>query len=388
MNRSSFYLGTHEVGWLARHEIPDDCRLFVSHRRLSRRQHLPRAHVRWALDSGGFTELQLYGQWRTSPSEYVAAVRRYRDEIGSLDWATPQDWMCEPAVINGGVFGGVTFAGTGLSVADHQARTVQNFLTLSQLWNDEATNPFIPVLQGYERGDYLRCIDLYQQAGIELTKYQVVGLGSVCRRQAETEIGDIVTDIQGALPGLPLHGFGVKRRGLEKYGHLLASADSMAWSFDARRAKRLPECVRHTNCSNCINYALHWRRGVIDLIEGRTQVTDASIAGYCPMGCGETLSLVHIHNGGGGMVSCLNPGCPRPFAVSELLRDSETEHVVVVSEAGYTAKHPMRERLNDALLHCLPQAAMARQAEMLPPGRYRVRRDEADSLAWEHLEEG
>jgi len=28
-----------------------------------------------------------------TPEQYVAAVRRYRDEIGNLDWAAPQDWM-------------------------------------------------------------------------------------------------------------------------------------------------------------------------------------------------------------------------------------------------------------------------------------------------------
>ena len=63
-----FYLGTHQPSWLARDlGIP----LLVSHRRLADRRSLPRATHRWALDSGGFTELSLHGRWRTDPATYV-----------------------------------------------------------------------------------------------------------------------------------------------------------------------------------------------------------------------------------------------------------------------------------------------------------------------------
>lgn len=111
-----FYLGTHQPSWLAELDVP----LFVSHRRLANRRRLPRARVGWALDSGGFTELSMYGQWRTSPEEYVAAVRRHDAEVGKLSWAAPQDWMCEPFIL----------AKTGRTVADHQARTIDNFKRL------------------------------------------------------------------------------------------------------------------------------------------------------------------------------------------------------------------------------------------------------------------
>ena len=58
-------------GWLAHVGVP----LFVSHRRLARRKTLPRARSGWALDSGGFSELSLYGGWRTTAEDYVAAKR-------------------------------------------------------------------------------------------------------------------------------------------------------------------------------------------------------------------------------------------------------------------------------------------------------------------------
>lgn len=264
MSLDTFYLGTHMPSWLADERMPSNVSLFVSHRRLRGRATMPRARGHWALDSGGFSELQLFGEWRTTPEEYVAAVRRYDEEIGNLGWAAPQDWMCEPVVIAGGVVNGVTFAGTHLSVAEHQRRTVANFIQLSELWGDPATNPFMPTLQGYERDDYLQCWDMYAAAGVDLREYPVVCLGSVCRRESTDEIGEIVTALRALDDGLPLHGFGVKAGGLALYGHLLTSADSMAWSYNARRAAPLPECVGHKNCANCQAYALRWRGRVLE----------------------------------------------------------------------------------------------------------------------------
>jgi hypothetical protein len=103
-------LGAHMPHWLAELDVP----LFVSHRRLAGRRTLPRARTGWALDSGGFTELSMFGGWRTAAEDYVAAVRRYATEIGNLEWAAPMDWRCEPVML----------AKTGLDVPDHQRRTV------------------------------------------------------------------------------------------------------------------------------------------------------------------------------------------------------------------------------------------------------------------------
>ena len=91
-----FYLGTHQPAWLAQGlGVP----LLVSHRRLAGRRSLPRASGPWACDSGGFSELSLYGRWRTDERSYVAALRRYATEIGQLDWAAPMDHMVESQVL-------------------------------------------------------------------------------------------------------------------------------------------------------------------------------------------------------------------------------------------------------------------------------------------------
>jgi len=250
---ATFLLGTHQTGWLAHAGVP----LFVSDTRLRERVRLPRAAAPWALDSGGFTQLQNHGDWTIKPADYIARVRRYQDEIGLLQWAAPQDWMCEPAIIQGGWWGRRYFAGTHLTVAEHQRRTVANLLLLRDLAPDL---PFIPVLQGFTLDDYQRCADLYDRARIDLAAEPLVGLGSVCRRQATREVHQIITALRER--GIArLHGFGVKTLGLDLYGDLIASADSMAWSYDARMARRplMPGCT-HANCASCLPYALDWRR--------------------------------------------------------------------------------------------------------------------------------
>lgn len=253
-----FLLGTHETPWLGRAEFP----LFVSHRRLHKRRSLPRAVCDWALDSGGFTELNLYGEWKISRYDYIAAVRRYSEEIGRLMWAAPQDWMCEPAVL----------AKTGFTVADHQMLTVHNFLDL----RDEAPElPFIPVLQGWTLGDYLACVDRYAANGVDLTNEPLVGIGSVCRRQDTTEI-DVVVSAVAAL-GIRLHGFGVKTLGLAKYAPSLVSADSLAWSYNARRNPPLPGCP-HGSCSSCLRWATRWRDGVLAALDAPCQLAFGMVA--------------------------------------------------------------------------------------------------------------
>jgi hypothetical protein len=252
-----FYLGTHRPQWLARTDVP----LFVSRTVMEKspgilRDKLPVARGRWAMDSGGFTQLHKYGQWVLTPEQYVAEVRRARDEIGGLDWAAPMDWMCEPSAR----------AMTGLSTYEHQARTVDNFLHLRELAPDL---PIVPVLQGFEIRDYLTCVDLYERAGVDLAAETVVGLGSVCRRQATEEIDLIASMLHGR--GLKLHGFGVKTHGLAAYAPCLASADSLAWSYGGRRVK---PCAhgRATSEANCIHYAMAWHRRVLATIAAPVQL--------------------------------------------------------------------------------------------------------------------
>lgn len=234
-----FYLGTHRPGWLGTLSVP----LMVSHRTLKDYHKLPRARAPWMLDSGGFTELQVHGGWSVSPRQYISNARRFYQEVGSLDWISPQDWMCEPFMLER----------TGRTITDHQRLTVSNYVTL-RLIDDNL--PVIPVLQGWGADDYLHCIELYLNEGIDLWEEPLVGIGSVCRRQHTEEINSILSEIAGL--GIRLHGFGVKTLGFRKYAQHLHSCDSMSWSYRARRSPPLPGCS-HQNCANCYRFALLWR---------------------------------------------------------------------------------------------------------------------------------
>lgn len=277
MSAPVFYLGTHRPYWLWNGAV--DVPLFVSHSTLkTRKSAFPAATVpSWALDSGGFSELQHRGEWTVTPREYVQATARYDREIGRLDWAAPQDWMCEDAIIGGGTYGGQRFAGTHLSVAEHQRRTVANFLDLAELWPQfsDSANPYMPVLQGKPGvvSSYLAHAAMYEDAGIHLADFALVGVGSVCRLQESPAIGRLA---RGLAPlGLSLHWFGLKLTGLPAVWPHIASHDSLAWSLDARRTVRMPGCThvrqrgpkagRPSSCANCAAYALRWRALVVSL---------------------------------------------------------------------------------------------------------------------------
>lgn len=185
----------------------------------------------------------MHGRWVTEPAAYIDAARGYRDGIGKMDWAAPMDWMCEPHML----------AKTGLSLARHQGLTVESVSFLREHAPDV---PWIPVLQGWTIDDYLICASRYSDAGINVDEERIVGIGSVCRRQATAEIASIMRALTDA--GISCHGFGVKTRGLGRYAGYLTSADSMAWSYEARRNPPLSMCA-HRSCQNCIRYALRWR---------------------------------------------------------------------------------------------------------------------------------
>ncbi len=239
-----FYLGVHHADWLAELHVP----MFVSHHTLEGRRTLPRAAAPWACDSGGFTQLDKHGAFRTSPEAYAAAVRRYRDEIGQLQWAAPQDWMCEARVL----------AKTGLPIREHLARTVGSYLRLKELAPDL---PFIPVLQGWSLSDYDACHARYAREGIDLAREPVVGLGSVCRRQATTAIALLASHFADL--GVRLHGFGVSTRGLGNFAADLVSADSMAWSKGGRYLRGCAHGTGAKSEANCPAHALAWRSRIL-----------------------------------------------------------------------------------------------------------------------------
>lgn len=255
-----FYLGVHLPDWLCR---PHDywvgraafegVRLFVSANRLRDRKTWRPARVEYAIDSGGFSMIAKYGYWPIGPAEYVEDLRRWFDQMGPAEWVAPQDWMCEPQMLKK----------TGKTVEEHQRLTTRNFVALRSMAPDL---PFIPVLQGWVLGDYLNHVEQYRKSGFDLAKEELVGVGSVCRRQATGDAEEIMRTLAGFK--IKTHGFGFKIDGLKRCAGVMHSADSMAWSFGARNSPPLPKC-RHKNCANCPLYARKWyEEKILPIIEG------------------------------------------------------------------------------------------------------------------------
>lgn len=155
--------------------------------------------------------------------------------------------MCEPHML----------AKTKLTVEDHQRLTIDNYERLLTLAPEL---PWVPVLQGWTIGDYWEHQEAYEAGGHRLASLPLVGIGSVCRRQGTTSAGAVLHSFRH--DGLRLHGFGFKASGLRLSHEDLTSADSMAWSLNARRNPPHPDCT-HAKCSNCSRYALAWREELL-----------------------------------------------------------------------------------------------------------------------------
>lgn len=247
-----FYLGTHHPHWLARAGVP----LFLSYSELRKRKALPRAIAPWACDSMGFTQLSTHGRWTITAEAYARAVERFQREIGMLDFASIQDWMCEPFVL----------AKTGLTVEEHQRRSIDSWLELRTL---APGVPWLPVLQGWTFGDYIHHAELYDAAD-RSWRDGPVGVGSVCRRQATVSASSILAVL--ASEGLRLHGFGFKKTGLlNGAARHLTSSDSLAWSENAYRnpqdAAKATCRETHKTCANCLPYALAWREELLGALD-------------------------------------------------------------------------------------------------------------------------
>lgn len=214
-----FYVGLHQPA-----DAKHFDRAFISVNRIRRRKKAIQAGA-WIMDSGAFTEISKFGEYRSSVAEYAEVINRWADDP-KLVAAVSQDYMCEPFILEK----------TGLTVADHQRLTIERYDALRLLVDPRVY--VMPVLQGYSVEDYLRHLEMY---GNRLPRGAYVGVGSICKRNTDIKaVEAILTAIKAVRPDLRLHGFGLKITALSSWvvRDCLYSADSMAWSFSARRQGR------------------------------------------------------------------------------------------------------------------------------------------------------
>lgn len=212
----NFFVGLHQ---------PSDAkhfdRCFISVGRLRGRKGAFEVD-KWIMDSQAFRTIELYGGYPHPPEEYADQIRRWKSN-GNLLAAVSQDYMCEPFML----------ARTGLTIAEHQRLTIERYDALLRC---ETGVYIMPVLQGYDPDDYVSHI---RQYGARLAHGAWVGVGSVCKRNSSPcLILDVLLAIKTERPDLWLHGFGLKTTALAHgtIRALLNTADSMAWSYAARRA--------------------------------------------------------------------------------------------------------------------------------------------------------
>ncbi len=215
-----FYVGLHQPG-----DALNFDRACISVRRLrGRKKPIDCADV--LVDSGAFTEINLFGGYRHSVKEYADELRRIHSSgVVSISATVAQDYMCEPFML----------AKTGQTVEDHQRLTIERY---DDLIAQDLPFPIMPVLQGFAPSDYAKHVRDY---GDRLHQGMWVGVGSVCKRNGDPEkIVAVLSAIHAVRPDLRLHGFGIKQTSLLHPGvrSMLHSADSMAWSFAARKQGR------------------------------------------------------------------------------------------------------------------------------------------------------
>lgn len=227
MRTDGFFPGLHQ---------PSDAKHFasacISVRRLWGRKK-PLGCPSVMVDSGAFTELNLYGEYRTSVEDYAAELYRLHTEgVVSITVAVAQDYMCEAFML----------AKTGMTVADHQRLTIERYdalvKALGSVFSGTCPFPVLPVLQGYSPDDYVRHLRAY---GDRIKSGMWVGVGSVCKRNGDPgAIAAVLKAIKRERPDIRLHGFGVKKTSIAdaRVRALLDTSDSMAWSYAARKQGR------------------------------------------------------------------------------------------------------------------------------------------------------
>jgi len=213
-----FYTGLHKP-WQAKHFA----HAFISANRM-RTRRVPLGCPDWIMDSGAFTELQTHGRYRQGVEAYAELVNRIAAFDPGLTAVVAQDFMCESLILDR----------TGLTIGEHQRLTIDRYDQLLALSRVQ----IIPVLQGFRVEHYLQHLEIY---GDRLAPGAYFGVGTLCKRNgAPYQVEAILTAIKIRRPDLRLHGFGLKTTSLRSdlVQRCLHSADSMAWSYAARREGR------------------------------------------------------------------------------------------------------------------------------------------------------
>lgn len=176
------------------------------------------------VDSSGYVAQVLRGGYEWSPESYVGDLCTHP----AISRFAAMDLAVEPEI-----------ARDRETRRERIARTVGYFYAcLSAARAHGISHKLMPVLQGWEPEDYLRCADEILPAVPDGT---VIGIGSTCRRAMNGPAGvlAILDQLDRHLPrGIRFHLFGVKSNAAEAaaaLGGRVASIDSQAYGVRARQ---------------------------------------------------------------------------------------------------------------------------------------------------------
>lgn len=300
-----FYLGAPNLAWRGRTTRPLFYSYSVFRDRLRRedgeyrkRVTFPEAVGPSALDSAGFVMLKKYGRWpdHITPAQYAADADIFRRYIGRLDFAIPQDWMCEDFMLEltGKHEPAGSWSDRRTAVRAHQQRTLESFLRLRDLAPDV---PWAAALQGYTDEEYWEHVLLYEAAGVNLQRLPRVAVGSMCKRQHTESAARILRGL--AQYGCAVHALGYKTAGLPAiWGDTdlnpgaATSADSMAGLDVARKRWYIhPECrhgkfefrprlgrIEYGNCASCLPWGEWWADDAIAAARGLARLPWPGVA--------------------------------------------------------------------------------------------------------------
>jgi hypothetical protein len=198
------------------------------------------------VDSGGYHHMAGgTGEYESSDAEYLEYIRRHRPKRWAL-----RDYPCEPDLLDQ----------LGRSVADQQQRTLEHHLDLyNDIIGTEIEDSAVVVLQGWTVEQYLSALEDFYDYGLPLKH---VAIGSVCRRNQDEEIAEVVLSVREELPsGANLHAFGVKGSVLrfEEVVEALDSVDSAAYDYQATRFKNESEGNGYNTWRDTARAYLNWR---------------------------------------------------------------------------------------------------------------------------------
>lgn len=172
------------------------------------------------IDSGGYHHMAAgTGEYETSINDYFDYLRDVEPDLWAL-----RDYPCEPSLLEK----------TGRSVWENQQLTTEAAVEMIPRASDIPGHP-VTVIQGWTIDQYHRHLTGLDARGL-LTDH--VGIGSICRRNADVKIANVIRSVRDRLPSrCKLHAFGVKGSVLkfEEVVEAVDSVDSGAYDWKASR---------------------------------------------------------------------------------------------------------------------------------------------------------